>query len=250
MKKIFIICSCLILCFLLNSCDNAYKPTYDISDRVKKAGIKAVEIVDKYLEFEIDEDKAQEQLESIYERCPEQKEDDFFVKSDINHLAFCVGEIDNPEPSYYTDLNDEDYTTVKTRELVIERNDLAASYLELKPVDVPYSVKPEKVNLSDLCEEASTYENKIITTTIYVNNIFGNEYSYDFELEDYDSASISFDTVGFECKAVSDGYMTITGCVSFTNTDDDFFSIDIDALDNNSVLDTVDESLFTDMNEE
>ena len=116
-------------------------------------------------------------------------------------------------------------------------------------VNVPYSAKPKKINIKDLCNDASIYENKIITTTLYINSVFANDLIYEFNKNGCDDAQISFNTYGFDCKKVENDYITITGCVTYSSHEDDYFSIDIVALNNESVHDTVDESLFTDLNE-
>lgn len=248
MKKLFILILC-IISLLLSSCsivqDNEIG--YDISDNVKKAGIKAVDIVDKYLSFDINGDEAQNQLDSLEKRCIEQKDDDSFVKSDIGFMSYDISNIESTAPRYESPLEDENYTTRKTRELVIQRNDLAVSFLNLKAIEVPYSTEPEKINISDLCQNASNYDNRIITTTIFVNSTYKSELIYNFEKSGYNSASVSFNTYGFNCKKATNDFITITGCVSYTSDSDEYFSVDIVALNDKSVLDTVDKSLFTDL---
>lgn len=250
MKKMYLLSLCIIV-FFLSSCSIIpnNETHYNISNNVKKAGIKAIDIVDKYLSFDINGDEAQKKLDNLEKRCIEQKDDDYFVKSDIGFMSYDISEIESTAPRYESPLESEDYNTRKTRELVIKRNDLATSYLNITAIDVPYSAKPEKINVEDLCDEASIYENRIITTTLFVNSTYGNELIYGFNKNGYTSASINFNTYGFDFKKITNDYITITGCVSYTSDSDGLFSVDIVALNNKSVLNTVDKSLFTDLDE-
>ncbi len=121
MKRILIIILSTLCAFLCSCSSN--EATYDVSENVKKAGVKTIGIVDKYLDYEIDGENAQKQLKKIYNRCPEKTNDDFHVKFTIDQFIDCINEIDNPEEdSYSSVLKDEDNSTIKTRKLLIALN--------------------------------------------------------------------------------------------------------------------------------
>lgn len=266
MKKALFIAFLIVLSILISSCNildinkytseknsnnsSDYKAIFsnDVSNETHKIGKKAIAIVDKYIDFEIEGYDAVKQLHSLYNKCPEKADKDFYVKTEISVLKSMITETEaGPSDD---DLNDtEDFLSKKLRELTIERNNLSAYYIGYKPATIYYSVKPQKVKLKELINNTSKYENKIITTTIDVTKVDDYSYSYTFSKKGYTSCSVDFITYGINCNVVNKGKMTVTGCVFDSSDNKKVSFVRIAALDEQSVLDSVDESLFTVLDE-
>ncbi|MEE3428549.1 MAG: hypothetical protein VZQ55_06250 [Ruminococcus sp.] len=264
MKKVLFISFFIVLSILISSCNildvNKYTITKnsnnssdykaiinkDVSNGAKQIGKKAIAIVDKYIDFSIDGEEAVSSLHILYNECPEKADKDFIIKIEINVFKELIEEVE--EGPSDKDLNDtEDFLSKKLRELAIERNNLSAYYIGYKPATIYYSVKPQKIKLKELINNPSEYENKIITTTIDVTKVADYSYSYTFLKKGYTSCSVDFITYGINCNVVNKGKMTVTGCVCDSSDNKKVSFVRIAALDEQSVLDSVDESLFTDL---
>lgn len=210
---------------------------YEVSDSAQKAGEKALQIIDNFLDFKVEINEATDDLITIEDRIPDELKDDDNVKTMITLSKFTI-----------SDFKSDADSTKLTRELILNRNDLA-DYIGKEKRQIPFNGKAKKVNLKDLCKKASKYEYSFVTTTIKTNKeARPNDWYYDFQIEGTDYCDITFNTNGYNVNNPDSELITITGILKYMSynitNEKPSFSIEIIAVNNNAVDTNYDKNLF------